>query len=223
MKFCYPEINRVFNTDIEKINTIVIENQKLLAGLLEDLYFQSCGNEGKAVLSEGDTPLSISKNLEVIDVFIPFELNRKSLVNKISGEMAKIAVSDEYFMETKELLSRIESYMIRLSLGLNCSLDFSKGSIEALIKSTGMELVDDYNNLGEKLIDYMEMINEFVGRKCFVFYNLRSIMSDEETELFMKTILSHGFICLLIENREYRMIECEQRFLVDKDLCEICF
>ena len=51
MKLVYPDIDCVFDTQIDKINTIVIENPHLLCALISDLQTQLAGGEGRAVLS----------------------------------------------------------------------------------------------------------------------------------------------------------------------------
>ena len=53
MRLAYPEIQHVFDTDIPKVPTIVIENRHLLFRLLDDLSQQCLGNSGTAILSNG--------------------------------------------------------------------------------------------------------------------------------------------------------------------------
>ncbi len=221
MKFCYPEIKSTFDSDARKVNTIVIENQRLLRELLQDIHCQINGDSGNAVLSDQDSPLPISRNLELLDCFVPFELNKKALLNKLIGKLAKEAVSEEYYMETRELLGQIESYLMKLSQEVNCTVGFSNITEESLIKSVGVEIPEEYDSLGEKIIDYMELVYELIGKKLFLLYNLRCVMVDEETNMLMKTILDHSFHCIMIENHEYELLEFEKRYIIDKDLCEI--
>lgn len=78
-----------------------------------------------------------------------------------------------------------------------------------------------HDSLGEKIIDLMELITEFDREKFYVIINLRSYLSDEETERFMDTVIRHRFSVLMIESNEHLLLPQESRFLVDKDLCEI--
>lgn len=63
MKIVNPKINYVFDTDTDKINTLVIENQRLMLDLLTDIEQQLSGYDGKTVLSDNNKILSISKQL----------------------------------------------------------------------------------------------------------------------------------------------------------------
>lgn len=40
-------------------------------------------------------------------------------------------------------------------------------------------------------------------------------------QLFMDTVLSHGFHILMLENYAYPVLPRESRWIVDRDLCEI--
>ena len=84
-----------------------------------------------------------------------------------------------------------------------------------------MEFRDDYISLPEKLLDYMELVTEYECKKLFITYNLRSIVSDNETNLFLDSVLQHEYNVLMIESSEHSRLANEQRYIVDADLCEI--
>lgn len=72
----------MFDTASDKVQTLIIENQPLLLTLLTDIQAQLDGLDGKAVLSESDKLLPLSKHLELLTSFVPFDLNKKALVSK---------------------------------------------------------------------------------------------------------------------------------------------
>ncbi|MGN0504388.1 MAG: type II-A CRISPR-associated protein Csn2 [Ruminococcus sp.] len=221
MKFVYPEIDCVFDTDCGTINTLVIENQKLMYSLIDDIQKQLLGFDGRSVLSENDKILSLDKELELIDRFIPFDINSKALVSKIAADLEKKAISDEWYSRTCESISIIQSLLSSLAFDYSCNIEFSKIGIGSVIKASGIEICDEYNSLGEKIIDYLELVQEFVGKKLFVTVNLRSYISDKEAELFMQTALLHEFNVFMIENCEHKRLSYEKRLIIDADLCLI--
>lgn len=221
MKFVHPDIDCIFDTDCDIINTLVIENQNLLYSLINDIQEQLAGNDGRAVLSGNDKILPFEKNLELLDRFIPFDLNSKALITKIASDFEKKAVSEDWYAHTAELLSRAESLLTNIAFDYSCNIEFTKISIGSFIKASGIEICDDYDTLGEKLLDYFELIYEFIGKKLFITVNLRSYISDGEAELFMKTAISHGFHLIMIENCEHKRLTQENRRIVDADLCLI--
>ena len=221
MKFVYYYIDRVFDTSEGRVNSLVIENQSLFLSLIQDIENQLRGLDGVSVLSEKEKIVPIEKRLELLAQFVPFELNRKPILNKITAELERTAVSGEFFQKAAELSSSLESFLAEISFELPIDVDFKKVDILSIIKASGIEIKDTYEKLGEKLIDYFELVTEFLGKKLFVTVNLRSYLSDEETEEFMKTVLSHEFEVLMIENREFSLLPFENRHIVDSDLCEI--
>lgn len=221
MKIILPEIDHVFEVKEEYVNEIIIENQRLMRTVIMDLYDQINGLEGRAILSDNDKPIRIAKNIEVLDRFVPFSLNRKPLINKIASELEKKTVNPEVYPDTLEILSRIEKYLFDISMGMTGDLLFETVNIASLIKASGVSLCEEYDSLGEKLIDYFELVSEYDNCKLFVLLNIRSYLDDEEMEAFVDTVCRQGYMVILIEPVEHTVIKGIKRYIIDKDLCEI--
>ncbi len=48
-----------------------------------------------------------------------------------------------------------------------------------------------------------------------------AFIPDEQTSAFMTSVLSHSFHLLMQESAEHTLLPCEQRTIIDRDLCEI--
>ena len=221
MKYIYPDISEVIDTDNIKINTIIIENPVLFKNIIEDIYFQLHGLDGKSVVSDKNTPIDFSKNVEMINQFIPFDINKKSLLTKIANNIEKQAVSPEYYEESMEIMTIIEKYFLNLTDKMNGNIIFSKMNISSLIKGIGIEIEEDYQSLSEKILDYMELVREYDKEKLFIFVNLRSYIDDTEVYNFFDTLIRKLYHVVFIDNKEYKLLSNEQRIVIDKDLCEI--
>lgn len=221
MKFVFPEIDFIFDTECDKINTLIVENPYLLCSLLGDITDQLSGLDGKAVLSNNSRILPISKNMELLDRFIPFELSTKSLITKITADLENKAVSDDFYAKTVQAVGGIETLLNDLAFEYDCDIDFTKVSIGSFIKASGVEVKSSHTSLAEKILDYFELVTEFVGKRMFVTVNLRCYISDEDSELFMQSVLMHSYHLLMIESFEHSRLEHEKRLVVDRDLCLI--
>ena len=222
MKFVYPAIDHVFDTSITSVNTLVIENAALFLGLLTDLYYQLQGNEGKAVVSENNSPLRTDKNLELLQQFVPFDLNKKALLNRLLAAMEKSAVREDHYVATMELLSGIEAYLRELSFDLACDVDLGSLSITSILKAAGIIFRGDDLCLAAQVIDYMELVTEFEQNKLFITVNLRSFCPDEDVQKMIDTVLRRGYNMIMIESSSHPLLPNEKRYIVDRDLCEIC-
>lgn len=74
--------------------------------------------------------------------------------------------------------------------------------------------------LAEKIIDYIELVREFLGDKLFIFINMRTWFSDESVNEFLATAVAHEYKVLLIDGFSAPLLENENRLTVDDDLCE---
>lgn len=220
MKIAYWELTNVICTDNGKLNTVVIENQGFMYRFLADIYAQVNGNNGRAVLSHNDTPVTFAKCAEIIDTFINFDINSKTILSKLCSKIENNALSGENFQRTAELLNMIEEYLLDMSFDLPCDISFSKVNIPSLIKSSGAVIEHD-GTAAEKIADYMELVTEFDRNKLFITVNMRSFISDDDMELFSETVINHGYDVLMIESCARPILKNECRVVIDSDLCEI--
>ncbi len=221
MTFTYPDIERPFDCAKDYINTLAVENESFLHRLMEDIGGQLSGLDGRALVSKNGKIQNFAKSVVLLDSFVLFDINQKPLLNRVAAALEKTAMLAEFYERSAEVLSLLESYLFDLSFGYPCDIVFPKLSIPALIKAAGVQIETDQSSLCAKVLDYMELIEEFDGQKLFVTLNLRAFVSETEIENFMHTALGRGCYLLMIENRDYRRLSIEKRLVIDEDLCEI--
>lgn len=213
----------MFDCATDGVCSVIIESPGLFYEIVSDLQRQIDGLEGKSVLSEGNKVLRMDKYAEQIMQFIPFDMNKKALLNKISSEMQKMATGSDFFLETNELLAAWEKLCMNLEFEMPVNLNFTKINIESLIKASGIMLEEDYDSLAAKIIDYMQLVERFEDKKLFVFINMRSFVENEEMQRFIDTVQERKYQVLLLENMEHELLKGEKRYLIDANLCEICY
>lgn len=220
MILCHPQMETIMDFSGTKAQTLVIEAPNFLRTFLQDLYDQINSMEGELVLSEQDKQLAIGNWVEVMDNFLNFDMNKKPLLNKITGQMERIAGSDAFFLKTSDILQRLEAYTSELAFSFDCDIVCGHCTVSGLLKGMGVTVRDEYEDPLERLIDYMELVREFERDKLFVYVNLRSFFSDAEIEGFLRTALDHGYRILLIDAQSHEKLSLESRITVDNDLCE---
>ena len=119
-----------------------------------------------------------------------------------------------------QLLGEVEQFIQELSFALPCTVSCDKIGIGGVLRSTGIEILDDYRNDLERILDYMELTREPERDKLFVFVNLRSFHSDEEIAAFFRSGLDHSLCVLLADSVSKARLPQEKRVTVDADLCE---
>ena len=180
------------------VTSLVIENQNAFRNFIQSMYDQVNGGEGDIILSEEASVLKMSKIVDLVVSPVPFNLNEKRIVNKISSMLAKEALSENYYEQTMALLSQIENYIDSLTGFLPCTLSYPGISIDSLIKMCGIKIENDSCNDIEYIYNYMDLLSDLLGIRLFVFTNLRSFFDDESMQLFVENILIHKFLFQII-------------------------
>lgn len=223
MKIILSGINKVFDCSQNEVCTVVIENPDLMRGIVEDIQKQIDGLDGMSVLSEDNKLLRMDKYAEQIIQFAPLDMNKKTIINKISAQLQKLAVDDSHLLKTNELLTAWEELCMNLEFEMPVNIEFEKINVETLIKASGIAIADDYDSLTEKVIDYMNLVEEYECRKLFIFVNMRNFVSDREMQLFVDVIVARGYQVIMLEGAEKSRLKGEKRYLIDADMCEICY
>lgn len=220
MKFVYSGIDTVFSIEETYANELVIENKRLFRDVVEDLSAQVSGFSGKALLSIDNVSVDMQKHIEVITCFVPFEMNRKTLISKMLQKFEEKAVDSEHFFHTSEIMKLIETYLDNITEDSDCELSYSKLNISSIIKAAGIE-IDEYgkSNL-ERMYDYFELVRSFEGDKVFFLVNMRAFYSDDDMREFIRTAIGHGIKIFLLESEIRGKLENIVRTTIDEDLCE---
>lgn len=220
MMYVHPEYQFSIDTSKEGVNTLVIESQTAFRTIIADILEQVDGKEGKSVLSEGNTPLDMTRHAELLMDPIGFDINRKSLLSKIVTAMEKSSQNSEHYAAIAQLMAQLEILIDNLAFEHPCDIRYTKLSFGSILKSIGLAVRDEYDDQLEKLVDYMELVREFEGDKLFFIVNLRSFFEDGKISLFMETVREHGYHVVLLESTERSRLPCEIRSTIDTDLCE---
>ena len=223
MKLAYAPLDTVIELNNGMISTLVIENQNFLRSILRDIYSSIEGIKTNICVSVSDKPVDTAKYVEIITEYINFDINKKTLITKLCSSIEHIAVDEEHYLKTQELMAAIERSIESWAFSLPCDIITTKLTISNIIKSVGIELRDEYGHTSgdlEKLVDYMELVREFDRDKLFITVNLRSFFDDQAVDMFMRTCIDHEYRVLMLESISYPKLKHEQRTVIDRDLCE---
>lgn len=220
MMLAHPQIDTVFNFSDDGVNTLVIEAPTFFRQFLQDISLQVSGLEGTAVLSQDNMPIAFSRYAEMLDNFLSFEISKKSLISKLQSRLEAESMNAQNYVRTMHLLGELEQYIQELFFDLPGTVVCDKLSISGVLRSAGIEILDDYGDSLERVLDYMELTRELERDKLFVLVNLRSFYRDEEIAAFFKSVLDHSLCVLLVDSVSKARMPLEKRVTVDADLCE---
>ncbi len=220
MKLVYGEMGHVLTFEAGYAVELVVENRTMFRRMVNDFYLQLDGLSGGFVLSVEEKPVEISRSADMVTQFAPFDINRKSLLTKLCSFLERQAQLPEYYMESLQLLDRMELLVERLSEGLSVELQCGKLAIGPILRAIGIEISEEGKGDLERLFDYMNLVRDLDRDRLFVLVNARTFFPDEEMRLFLKTVCAHDFKLLLLESTASPSLPDLKRYVIDEDLCE---
>lgn len=219
----YEALEYPIEFEENKVNVICIEKPERFREFIGDLQEQIEDEEGKFVLSEDGEELSFKKYVYLVTDLFNLEFNERKVLNQIYERLDEYAGSEEMYLQTCEMQSHLYEYLEELMGAVDYPLVYSQQvDLTDLYKAVELKVQTEYENLLEKLIDYMEMMVQIFNLRCMVFVHLKSFLEESELEELYKAASYKKVNLLLLENRDYEQKnEREKMFLWDKDLCEI--
>lgn len=227
MMLVYPNFNLRIKFEDGIFWSVIVENQNLFYEMISDLNLQTEGNDGKFVLSENGAPIEIRKYLELITQLVPFSVNRKDILVKLYGNIQKNAMCEKMMEKTNAILAALEHYIYEITEDYATEIYATEISsnrttdITPLLKMFDVKFDEGGKDLCERLLDYINVVEMYKGKKLFVIVNLRDYVNDEDAEKLTANLVLRKVNFLCIESCERLMLKKEQRWIIDKDLCVI--
>ena len=221
MKLISDLFQEQINLSDEYAVEFVLENKSIFNTFVKDIYKQISGDKGLTILSDGESSRSFAKEVEIITQFIPFEINNKKLLNAINKELEQTALNEDYYSKSMELMTNIENYFFELTSMSSVDLDAQGISLSGLIKMASICIRDAYPDDLQKIIDYMLLTREYLGKQVFIFVNMRGFFSDFSMNSFVKTAIDHKFYVMLLETMEQDYLTGARKVIIDNDLCTV--
>ncbi|MBP3746998.1 MAG: type II-A CRISPR-associated protein Csn2 [Ruminococcus sp.] len=222
MMIAYPAADISCELKEDKVLELIIENQHIFYNIVSDIQSQLDGNDGAFVVSENYQPMDMRKNTELITQLVPFTVNQKDLISKLYALLKKEAVNEKMYQKTYEILSRISEYLYELIEGQEMELTITAPEdITGILKAFDMSFDDKDMSLSEKILEYIITSRDLKGKKLFITLNLRSYLTDNQTEQLFQSLLLKKIQLICIESTEHSRLCNEEVIIIDKDMCVI--
>lgn len=224
MKLLEREIGLEIELRENEVAVVVLEDITLRLSLIEELYLQLEGKEGNWLLSEKEKTFDLSKHIELILEPFSLQLNSKKLKTKLYQDIKVIA--DECFaLPGLELHSHICTYLERVLEKVPYPMKYKdEWNLLDFLKSYNVELEEAYDDVCEKIFEYIKLMNQVCGINVFVTVNLKQYLTEKQLiELYKFSKYSKIQLVLIEFNMYNKKIEGEKIYILDKDDCIITY
>ena len=160
--------------------------------------------------------------MEVVVNPFALDFEDRRIQKKLYSQLQKAAYGEEMFMDTQKMNAELQSYIFRLEniCGYDIEIDTAM-DVQLVFKALGVKMEGGEYNFTEKLVQYMKIMAELMGKKVLVFVNIRSYLENEQIQELIKNAVYNEISLLFIENIQRYFSKTENYYIIDKDGCEI--
>ena len=218
-------VNTLYDLEFDLIENQIlvlsIENHLVYSNILETLWKQYKGENGDFILSDESKELKLSQKMECIYNIFSINTNDRKIITKLYQELTfqnDTLLQEESVLFKQELISYLDKVVSTVPYNLKYNFDTD---LSSLMKSISVEIDDDSDSLLEKMMQYINLMNQICGVNIFVIPNLKAYFSTEEIiQLYEFTIYNKIYL-IVIEAIQTPHIEGEKCWIIDEDLCII--
>lgn len=222
MKLYHPVFESPISLTEGKVNVIIIENENLLYSMVKEFKDALSGMETKYLLSTDISELCLHNNVDLITDVLNFNPCDKKIISAISKDMEKIAMDDEHYMKTVEIVSMVQKYIGDLLDDFNCPVDImSEFDFFGIMKGANFSFSIQSDTLVERICDYVRLVSRYMNKSIFSFVNLKHFVTNEDLEKLYSFFEYEKYHLILFEGTQKQYIPGEQHLVIDKDLCVI--
>lgn len=224
MKLFYQDSTIEVDLNVQKINYLCIEKHSLFRHILLQLYNQCNGGEGPWIYNVNAKGEPIDKSFHMIMNPIQVDVNNKSVLTKLNANLVK--ESNLMMEELHDVVTKLHQFFYTLELSSFIDIEHKEEIVAAdIIKLGAFKVHETDKDAVDRLLDYIDIVNELLKPDLFVIDNIEMYLDFEELDLFFKTILGKQLCVLCISSTSQVMKDIDKSLIngytLDSDFCLI--
>ena len=221
MKLVNAELFLNINIEENKPVVLTIENPKVMAEVIGQLYELCNSGEGDFVLSEGGKQLSFERTTEIIINPFQIDFNSRKVQSKLYSELLDAEIN--YVEEKAIIQSLIIEYLDKLTQNVPYEMisnDLDLDSMK-LFKMFEVRIEAQCNSLLERLVEYTKILSRLLRKRLLVFVSISRYLDTNELNALYEICNYNKMKVLLIESHELYLPFHTKTYIIDKDKCMI--
>lgn len=222
MKLTHPDWEKQMTWEDGRFPLVILENRACHYAVVQELYAEVRGGRGRFVLSEGERLLDAVKSLEVLVSPWDMDFSGRKVMTAFYARLKQALQDGERLAAAQEAVSSAErcAELLGDAFTLPTAYDNAADAL-VLMKAIHLRPEPPEGSLAEQMLSYMEFCTELLGTACFVFCGFRRFLPEEELHGLYHTAFLKKLHFLLLENTAPGIVEEEEPFIIDEDLCQI--
>lgn len=222
MKLAYLPLNFVMPLQMKKINSIVVESPHIYDSMIMDLYRQMNREEERWDLLQNEDLLVLDKYCDLLMSPADLHFHKKEIQKELIPEIVREIESSEKFEDLLEQHGDFVQMMSQLceqyKYPLECDFDFC---LKEYLKQYKVTLADVEGSALEKLLEYIPVVQEFMGKTVFFLHGYSDYLTEDDFRHLQKWVKYQEYYIVFLGSRQLSLKEDTNEYIIDLDLCEI--
>ena len=222
MKLAYLPLNFVVPLQMNKINSIVVENPHIYDSMIMDLYRQMNREEEQWNLLQDEEFFAMDKYCDLLMSPADLHFHKKEIQKELIPEIIREIESSEKFeallVQHGDFVRLMGQLCEQYKYPLECDFDFC---IKEYLKQYKVTLADVEGSALEKLLEYIPVVQELTGKTVFFLHGYSDYLTEDDFRHLQKWVKYQEYYIVFLGSRQLSLKEDINEYIIDLDLCEI--
>ncbi len=213
----FPIIEEGIRIEENMATILVVEDQNLFYKIVTDIKDNVSGEKNEIGLYQNHKELKFKSEVDIISSVFDFSVNSKKFISKLHQSISEKAKSEGNYLKWQNVIFQIEKYLQDMLFEVDDELTYDSIDTIDIIKMFGVKYAT-YDNVQEKVIQYIEVCSRCTTIKVLVLVNVKTVLNENQLEDIYKVANYQKIRLLLLENTERTKMQNEREYILDKDL-----
>lgn len=204
--------------DENPVQRLVIEEPGEFGRIIDELYSQIQGYDGRFTVSENTKILELSKYAHIIIDPFSITCNSKDIIAGLHKTIAKELECGEHYLAVRTALSELTNRVMEVSTGIETGCCSEEATVQTLLKALSVGLLEP-DSLAERICEFIRLMFTYSSKKLAIAVNLRRFLDEEEYDETIRQLVYCQTPVLLIE--DCAKSDGIDSKIIDFDYCEV--
>lgn len=222
MKLAYLPLNFVMPLQMNKINSIVVENPHIYNDMIMAIFRQMNREEEKWNLLQDEDLLMLDKHCDLLMSLVDLHFHKKEIQKELMPEIIREIESGEKFEDLLERHGDFVRLMGQLCEQYKYPLEYDFDfCLKEYLKQYKVTLADVEGSALEKLLEYIPVVQELTGKTVFFLHGYSDYLTEDDFRHLQKWVKYQESYIVFLGSRQLSLKEDTNEYIIDLDLCEI--
>lgn len=199
-------------------NVIVLESASMYRNIVSDILKSRDNDSETWIFSDNDKIIRKSLFTDVVTSVFDLDFKSKKIQNAIVENMNRVAIDEEHFIKTQQLLGDIEAYLSELEWNVMYTPLMGMPEFKNILKMHICGIAEP-QDMVMRLDEYIKVSARLLCNKILILIGTQGCFEKEEWRQIEKSASCEEIYILCIEKSDY--FNADNKIIIDYDGCRV--